>query len=310
MRIHLRHLAAVGLALAAAATWQTSAQAQSDVPYAPLRDTTLHDPENPTKVFRVDLARVEHDVPLSRADLMTLTPENVRNLPQEKIDQIYGRLTAGPIPDGAYLGDLFFPRGESLEVRLGEVLGGLAGRIASAKIEKLERVGRVLWKGKVFYRDQRVLRNLIADFQPMRALIDDPGALMTTRIPREGPLRLLFPRNEVWLMFPAKLYCGVSLLDARRESIIIDYLYNDEIEGYQAGPDSLAGRGGLRIRDEVRMVRPGFYLGRAYANRTFLLNFTVYNEEAAEAGAAAFAAGEPVAEDCWPGEQARTAAVR
>ena len=286
-----------------------TAAAQAEIPYAPLQDTTLHDPDNPTKVFRVDLARVEHDVPLSRADLMRLTPESIRNLPQEKIDQIYGRLTAGPIPDGPYMGDLFFPRGESFDVRLGEVLGGLAGRIASAKIEKLERVGRVLWKGKMFYRDQRVLRNLIADFQPMRALIDDPSALMTTRIPREGLLRRLVPQDEVWLLFPAKLYCGISMLDARRESVIIDYLYNDEIDGYQAGPDSLAGRGGLRIRDEVRMIRPGFYLGRAYANRAFLLNFTIYNEDVAAQGARDFTSGRPVAEDCWPGEQARAEAV-
>ena len=84
---------------------------------------------------------------------------------QEKIDQIYGRLTAGPIPDGAYLGDLFFAarRGWAGAVRLERGAGRASRPAASptAKIEKLaERVGRVLWKGKVFYRDQRVLRNL------------------------------------------------------------------------------------------------------------------------------------------------------
>ena len=55
--------------------------------------------------------------------------------------------------------------------------------------------------------------------------------------------------------------------------------------------------------NEIRMVRPGFYLGRAYANRAFLLNFTLYNPEVADAGTEAFAKGEPIAEDCWPGEQ-------
>ena len=29
------------------------------------------------------------------------------------------------------------------------------------------------------------------------------------------------------------------------------------------------------------MVRPGFYLGRAYINRAFILNFTLLNEEVA-----------------------------
>ena len=57
-------------------------------------------------------------------------------------------------------------------------------------------------------------------------------------------------------------------------------------------------------------VRPGFYLGRAYLNRIFLLNFTLYNAEAAEAGHAPFAAGDAVAEDCWPGEQLRHANVQ
>ena len=79
------------------------------------------------------------------------------------------------------------------------------------------------------------------------------------------------------LLFPAKIYCGQSLLDARRDSVIVDYSYNDDINGYRKSPDLLAGRGGLRIRDEIRMVRPGLYLGRAYANRAFLLNFTLFN---------------------------------
>jgi hypothetical protein len=286
------------------------AAAQLDIPFAPMEDSALRDPDNPTKVFRMDFARVEHDFPLSRADLLRITPENIRNLPQEQIDQIYGRLSAGPIPDGPHQGDLFFARGESFRTRVEEILGGIAGRVASAKIERLETVGRVLWKGKMFYRDERVLRNFIADFQPMRALIDDPSTLMKTRIPRAGLLARIVPQDEVWLLFPAKLYCGQSLLDARRESIIVDYNYADEIAGYQESPDGLAGRGGLRIRDEVRMIRPGFYLGRAYANRAFLLNFTVYNPEVAEREATRFAAGEPVAEDCWPGEQSRKAALR
>jgi hypothetical protein len=35
----------------------------------------------------------------------------------------------------------------------------------------------------------------------------------------------------------------------------------------------------------------------------FLLNFIVFNPEVMERDAAAFAAGGPIAEDCWPGEQ-------
>jgi hypothetical protein len=113
----------------------------------------------------------------------------------------------------------------------------------------------------------------------------------------------------VWLLFPAKLYCGQSLLDGRRESVIIDYSYSDEIADYRASPDSLAGRNGLQIRDEIRMVRPGLYLGRAYAHRMFLLNFILFDPEEAERAGPAFAAGAPIAEDCWPGEQKRQEAA-
>jgi hypothetical protein len=159
----------------------------------------------------------------------------------------------------------------------------------------------------MFYRDERLLRNFIEDFRPLSGLIDDPDALMRATVPREGLLKHLLPTTDVWLLFPAKLYCGQSLLDGRRESIIIDYAYNDDLPGYQERPDALVGRNGLAIRDEIRMIRPGLYLGRAYANKVFLLNFILYNAEVAEAGRDGFARGDEVAEDCWVGEQQRQA---
>jgi hypothetical protein len=279
-----------------------------DLPFAPLVDTTLHDPDNPTQVFRVDLARVEQEFPLTRGELGALGPEHLVALNQEELDQLYGRLTAGPIPDGAYLGDLFFARGESMAPRLQEILGGLEGRVAAEKIELAEGAGRALWKGKLFDREGRSLRNFIEDFRTLEGLVDDPEALEKTRVPREGWLRHLMPTTDVWLVFPAKLYCGQSLLDGRRESVIIDYAFNDDLPGYQERPDALAGRNGLRVRDEIRMVRPGLYLGRAYVNKVFLLNFVLHNEEVAEAGLDGFLRGEPVAEDCWAGEQLRAEA--
>lgn len=302
-------LAAGGFALWLSAFQDDVVAERPDIPFAPLTDPSIQDPDNPIKVFRVDFAKVENDFPLTRADLMKLTPASLQALSQEEVDQIYGRLTAGPIPDGAYEGDLFFPRGGegTLVPRLEEILGGLEGRLAGRKVEILERLGRALWKGKMFYRDEALLRNFIDDIGPVRVLIDDPDALATAEVPREGWLKWILPTTEVWLAFPAKLYCGQSLLDSRRESVIIDYAYTDSLPGYQASPDSLAGRGGLRIRDEIRMVRPGFYLGRAYAHSIFLLNFTLYNPEIADAAEADFTAGQDVAEDCWIGEQVRHA---
>jgi hypothetical protein len=306
----------LALSLALCLCQAAAAQGGPEIPFAPRTDTALKDPDNPAKTFRVDFARVEHEFPLSRSDLMKITPENIAALSQEEIDQIYGRLTAGPIPDGQYLGNLFFARGDGtgggdpLKPRLEEILGGIGGRIAGESIELLEDISRRLWRGKVFERDRGVLRNMIENPVILRRLVDDVQTVPTTTVARNGLLGRVLGTETVWLLFPAKVYCGQSLVDGRRESVIVDYAYSDDIEGYRARPDGLAGRGGLKIRDEIRMIRPGFYLGRAYMNRIFLLNFTLFNEEVANREGSRFAGGEVVREECWPGEQARKAASR
>ena len=242
----------------------------------------------------LDFARLEHEMPLSVEERAALTPAKLAEYSQEQVDQIYGRLTAGPIPDGPYDGDLFLPRGTDTETRLGEIIGGrLKARAANLGVKKTEALGRMLWKGKMFYRNERVLRNRVEDLAVLAPLTG--GSL-------EGIQKQSVNGRDTFLLFPAKLYCGQSLLDGRRESVIIDYTFTDELPGYREHPDALGGRLGIRIRDEIRMVRPGFYLGRAYFNRVFGLNFTLYNEGAATAGEQDFRAGR-VAEDCWPGSQ-------
>ncbi len=241
-----------------------------------------------------DFAQVEYAHPLTPADLEKLTPENLKSFDQEQIDQIYARLTPGPIPDGAFGGGLFFPKGTSGDRRVSEIVGGLPGIAVELKTIKLELLGAALWKGKVFYRDDRLLRNRIEDIALLKPLIE--GDLAT--IPK-----ITVNGKDAWLMFPARLYCGQSLLDSRRESIIIDYYFTDELPGYRQRPDFLAGRNGLQVRDEIRMVRPGFYLGRAYIGKVFLLNFTLYNKELAERDGAAFLKTGEVKEDCWTGTQ-------
>jgi hypothetical protein len=250
---------------------------------------------------KLDFARLEHKFPLTRADLMKLTPANVELFNQEEIDQVYARLTAGPIPDGAYRGTFFFSEGAGLK-RMPEILGGLLGKAADVKVEFLERLGGKLWQGKVFYRDKRELRNMITDRASvdwlLRTLNVDEKSLTPTKTP-DG--------KDAWLLFPAKLYCGQSLLDGRRESIIIDYAFTDEQPGYRAGIDSLGGRNGTQIRDEIRMVRPGFYLGRAYLSRVFALNFTLENDKVEKEASDAFLKTGRIEEDCWPGHQRLTA---
>ncbi len=240
----------------------------------------------------LDFARLEHEHALTIAERESLTPERLAGYSQEQVDQIYGRLTAGPIPDGPYDGDLFFPRGTDSETRLGEILGGrLKSRLAGFGVRRTEGLGRMLWKGKMFYREERVLRNRVEDLAVLAPLTGG-----TT----EGIQKQSVNGRDTFLLFPARLYCGQSLLDGRRESVIIDYAFTDELPGYREHPDALGGRHGLRIRDEIRMVRPGLYLGRAYMNRIFGLNFTLVNASAATAGRDDFRAGR-IAEDCVTG---------
>jgi hypothetical protein len=247
-----------------------------------------------------DFAAVEHDYPLEAAELAKLTPRNIANYSQEQVDQIYARLTAGPIPDGPFDGGLFFPKNSRGDRRMAEIIGGLPGLAVELKSQKLELVGRQLWRGKVFYRDARLLRNRIEDLAALKPIIDGDLSTIPT-IDVNGARQ--------WLMFPARLYCGQSLLDSRRESIIIDYAFTDEIEGYRERPDYLAGRNGFQIRDEIRMVRPGFYLGRAYAGKVFLLNFVLYNKSIADRDGPVFMKTGATAEDCWTGTQSRSLMV-
>ena len=205
----------------------------------------------------MDLAEVEYKYPLLPADLQKITPENLAALSQEQIDQIYARLSAGPIPDGSFDGGILFPRGSSGKFRVAEIMGGLAGAALHLKGIELDAVGETLWQGKVFFRDERVLRNRI----------DDLSALKKLGLVEGDPKKISVNGKDAWLLFPAKLYCGQSLFDSRRESIIIDYFFTEEIPGYQEKPDFLAGparsararrdpHGAPRLLSRPRVSRP------------------------------------------------------
>ena len=55
------------------------------------------------------------------------------------------------------------------------------------------------------------------------------------------------------------------------------------------------------------MVRPGFYLGRAYIKKVFALNFTLYNKAVAEKEDLTFVSSGSTNEDSWVGNQRMTA---
>jgi hypothetical protein len=261
-------------------------------------DIVFVEPAGDGYAGKPDFAQVEYEHPIPLKELAKVTPKYLAGLEQEQLDQLYARLGSGPIPDGAFDGEIVFVRGSSDKLRVAEILGGLKGLGVNFKGKLLETAGETLWKGKVFYREQKVLRNRIEDLAALRPII---GSGEIAKIDVDD--------KDAWLLFPAKLYCGQSLIDSRRESIIIDYAFTDELPGYRENPDFLAGRRGLKVRDEIRMVRPGLYLGRAYMDHAFILNFVLYSKDLDRAGRAEFETGQ-IKDDCWSGTQKRVLAQR
>lgn len=216
-----------------------------------------------------DRARLRSEFPLSDAERRMLTPDAIKGLNQEQVDQIYERLSAGPLPDGPFRGDLFFPRDSKGHARVSDLVTPVPPLLAHVAALDAERLGRALWKGKVFFRSQGILRNRIDDLAILKPIFPDSGTIP----------KLTFDGQTTWLLFPAKVSCGDSRLDPSRRSIVIDYSRGSEVEGYREIPDKLAGPEALNIRDEVRVIRPGFYLGRAYFGAKFGLNFTLIAPE-------------------------------
>lgn len=277
---YTRSVLIVGLvALAGALVWWWLRERPPDIPFA-----------TPQELSQADggFDWLESRYPLTVGHRQTLTPENLERLDQAQIDQLYARLTAGPIPDGAYRGSFFFAEGGGPK-RLTDLLGSLPGLVLNVKLDKLGELGQLLWKGKRFFKQEGVLRNLI-EHEDLVADIFDVELPPASRQEVDG--------RQVGLLFPARLSCGKSLLDSRRPSIIIDYADNAEIPGYIEEIDSLVGRKGLNIRDEIRMIRPGLYLGRAYFDGRFGLTFVLSNEAVAASEGPEFAATGRIHEEC------------
>jgi hypothetical protein len=212
-----------------------------------------------------DPARLRSDYALTASERESLTADSLRKLTQDQVDQIYLRLGTGQMPDGPFRGDLFFPRGSNSHAAVRDLGVSLPASLSAIAAMPIEQLGRALWKGKVFFRSQGVVRNRIDDLAILKPIIKDSDTIP----------KLTFDGETTWLLFPAQLSCGPSLLEPAHRSIVIDYSKGPTIDGYREIPDSLAGTDALDIHDEVRIVKPGLYLGRAYFKGRFGLNFTL-----------------------------------
>jgi hypothetical protein len=236
-----------------------------------------------------DLAKVERRSPLSPAERNKITVAQLKGYSQEQLDQIYARIPSGYIPMGDFRGTVLVKHAlihdeasKVLETITSKGFLGLFATLVTSRLCKdkdtLECMGEMLWKGKRFYQRNQFgevqLRNALDWTAQMLPLLDKNGlgALKgpISRAPRED-----FGGQSKFMSFPAGVYCGLSLYDTRRESIIIDYAYGDDFKPFTPEFDGLVGRNGSWVRDEIRMIRPGLYLGRAYVDRVFLVNFVL-----------------------------------
>ena len=168
-----------------------------------------------------DREQLRRDYALTDAERMALTPQSLHALTQAQVDQIYLRLSSGPIPDGPFRGDLFFPRDADGHARLRDVASPVPGALTHVAALRLEHFGRMLWRGKAFFRSQGILRNRIEDLAVLKPIIGDTS----------GIERLTFDGQTTWLLFPALLSCSESRLDPSTRSTVIDYSRGSEVDG-------------------------------------------------------------------------------
>ena len=251
-----------------------SVPVSAEVKFLPLQAVPQgSDPEY--YAFRPDFAAVERGAPLTAQDRKSLTPSMLKTYSQEQLDQLYARLSSGPIPQGDYEGSILVRNELTLMIEkkvmdkmlnqksFGGFFQGIAVKVLCQNRDRIECLGEFLWKGKHFYEpatDGSVeLRNAISMNMRSSILLKTAG-LSALEKPLSQARVGSFNREQRLMLFPANVYCGISLMDTRRESIIIDYAYGDDYKPFIPEVDGLVTRNGKLIRDEIRMVRPGLYL--------------------------------------------------
>jgi hypothetical protein len=141
---------------------------------------------------------------------MAVDVPQLSGMSPDELDTLFRRSDAGEIPDGEAEGTVLLAPGTKLE----------------GPAEKL--IHLLIWKGKVFDREQGELRNEILPF-----------GVKAVR---------------------AKVYKEPSWFD-QKETIVLDYSHTSLVAHW--------------IRDEIREVAPGVYLGLVYWQRDRVLHFAL-----------------------------------
>jgi hypothetical protein len=142
---------------------------------------------------------------------MVMTSEDLLHRSPAELDSLYRQAPMGPVPDGVAEGQVLF--------------------FDTTPVNRLITwfVRALAWQGKVFYRDQGYLLNLVSALR----------------------LRLV----------KATLSHGKSWFCRGEEAIILDYSKTSFLA--------------QQIRDEIREVSPGLFIGQAYWGDHRVLSFSL-----------------------------------
>ena len=141
---------------------------------------------------------------------MAMDAQQLLQMSQQQLDQLFSAHDAGPIPDGEAKGTAIIAPGTPMSEPIAAFINIFA------------------WQGKVFDAKAGLLRNHILALG-LKAII-------------------------------ASVYKGPSLLDDK-ECIVLDYSETSLVASH--------------IRDEIRQIEPGFYLGKVYWDKTRLIDFSL-----------------------------------
>lgn len=198
-------------------------------------------------------------------DAGQLTPAVVMQLDQAALDAVYAAAAPGPIPDGTYSATPFVPRPRTNADATAELIARLPDDASHLPVAQVRAAAAALWRTRVFDRSQHVVRAQVDGSQ---------------------------------LMYPGRVQCAPSLSVPDGAAILIDYTASEHLPGYRETPDAVTGRSGLQLREELRALQPGLYLGRAYSGDTLVLNFVLYDDSRPRA---ASSAGDRMNDDCGAG---------
>ena len=100
-------------------------------------------------------------------------------------------------------------------------------------------------------------------------------------VPEGGPDTLAQEATTLDLSLETgALVCGQSLHDAHKPSLVADSAEASSLDSYADQIDWLDATVEAPIRDEIRRVRPGLYVGVGVADGRPTLVFTLFNEKA------------------------------